>query len=97
MTILNERCYICNKVSSEHIETNPGDCLKKNFIRDPDDNSRSLCTECKEAIEETSRDYYKRDGWRSWHTYSPGEVEVPEIEYDDLILMSDLVEEEFEE
>ena len=65
---MNERCYICNKVSSELIETNPGDFLKKHFAHDPHDENRSICEECLEAHNEAMLAYEAKDDMYSWRT-----------------------------
>jgi hypothetical protein len=67
MPILNARCKICNRVSSELIETNLGDFTKKRFFRD-DEHQDVLCEECKEIHEDLMLDYESQDD--PWRHYS---------------------------
>lgn len=66
--LLNERCYICNKVSSELIETNAGEALGRNFFRDSQVLTRTICEPCKEAHEELMLEYsYNDNVWNNDH------------------------------
>lgn len=62
--ILNQRCVTCNKVSSEAIETNPGDFLKKSFVPDPVNPLQNICEECKALHEELLHEYEVQDHWK---------------------------------
>lgn len=55
----HERCYLCNKVSSQDIETNIGDFTKKKFFRESESSLAHLvlCEECKASIEDQMLDY----------------------------------------
>ncbi len=92
--ILNERCYICNKVSSELIETHPGEYTSKSFLRDPQNHNRSMCVECKEVEEDLKLSYEAKDdpyGWKATYAahndnvtksaFSP--VELFDVKIDD--------------
>ena len=62
--ILNQRCVTCNKVSSEAIETNIGDYLKKSFVPDPVNPLQTVCEECKALHEELMHEYEVIDHWK---------------------------------
>lgn len=98
-TILHERCFYCNKVSSRDIETNAVEFTKARFFRDPDLPTRTACEGCKEVIEELMLDYEKQDdvyGWRAYHADNDSFAEdfvtldfiIDEISSEDLELSS---------
>lgn len=62
----NERCDICNKVSSREIETNPGDFSKNPFVPDPGRDFGFICVECKEHVEELSLEFLLGDDPYGW-------------------------------
>lgn len=60
------RCVTCNKVSSEDIETNPGDYKPEEFVPDPVDPLNYICKECKEWHEDLALDYWFKDDPYGW-------------------------------
>lgn len=64
--MLNHRCCVCNSVSSEAIETNPGDWKNVNFVRDSLYATDIVCTSCKEQHEELMLEYEQNDSVWGW-------------------------------
>lgn len=89
-----QRCYICNKVSNEDIETNLGDCIKKPFIRDERYNAY-MCLDCRENIEDNLESLRKRQSaeiislW-DFLAYVPEDEEIDP----DVINIQDVLEQE---
>ena len=90
--ILNQRCVTCNKVSSEAIETNIGDYLKKSFVPDPVNPLQNICEECKEKHEELMHGYEVRDHWKKLD-----ELGVENEDYDGDEVWMGFPEEDWEE
>ena len=62
------RCGICNKVNTDEIATNLGDCPPQSLVfqKDPKDKSQFICIACYEVIKETNNDFeniYDQDNW----------------------------------
>lgn len=101
--ILNQRCVTCNKVSSEAIETNPGDYLKKSFVSDPVNPLQTICEECKALHEELMHEYEINEHWNKLELGDEDEdddeiwIGFPEEDWKDIPVLFETLEDIDEE
>lgn len=74
--INNHRCYICNSVSSDSVETNVGDFKDVDFVRDPQNKNRVICVPCMEAGEENLTEIRASDDIYGWEMSYVRPVEI---------------------